>query len=201
MAHKQRILPTQQRAVQMRRALLDAALHLLGERGAAGLTTTAIVERAHVSTGTFYRYFNDKAEIVTALRDEAVAAVDRDLREAVVRALDLDLPDAVREIVSTLVAGFEEHGPVVLAVVDAQPGGINANVLPEIERDLFHLAAVIPRRHLPGVPPERLEALVFMTMGVVVATSLRIALFRPPGSDREALVDVATSMLVAGLRS
>ena len=106
MAQRQRIRPTQQRAVQMRRALLDAALHLLEERGAERLTTTAIVERAHVSTGTFYRYFNDKAEIITALRDEAVAAVDRDLREAVVRALDLGLEDAVREIVRTLVDGF-----------------------------------------------------------------------------------------------
>ncbi|WP_435743950.1 TetR/AcrR family transcriptional regulator [Nocardioides sp. SYSU DS0663] len=201
MAQKQRARPTQRRAVEMRRTLLDATLHLLAERGAERLTTTAIVERAHVSTGTFYRYFNDKAEIITALRDEAVAAVDRDLRDAVVRALDLDLEGAVREIVVTLVDGFERHGPVVAAMVDAQPGGSNANVLPEIERDLFQVAAVIPRRHLPGASPERLEALVFMTMGVVVATCLRIALHRPPEVDRAELVEVATAMIVAGLRS
>lgn len=197
----QRVRPRQDRAEQTRRGLLDATLVLLDGRGYERLTTTAIVEQAHVSTGTFYRYFDDKADILVALRDEAVRAISDDLMVSVVGALDADVQAAMRSIVLTLVDGFERHRPVMLAMVNQMPAGNNANVLPEIESDLHQLASLLPRRHRPDLAPERLEALVFMTMGVLVSTCLRIALQRPDGVDRDELVDLAVSMLVAGLGS
>ncbi len=199
MAQKQRIRPSQGRAVQMRRDLLDSTLHLLAVSGAESLTTTAIVEHAHVSSGTFYRYFNDKAEILGVLRDEAVEAITSDLMAGVVRAIELDLDDAVREVVLTLVDAFERHRAVILAMVNAMPAGSNANVLPEVESRLFQLASVLPRRHRPELTSDQLDAVVFMTMGVLVSTCLRIALQRPPGSSREGLVDLAAAMITAGL--
>jgi AcrR family transcriptional regulator len=199
-AQKQRIRPTQDRAKRMRRDLLDATLHLLGTSGAESLTTTAIAERAHVSSGTFYRYFNDRAEILGVLRDEAVEAITSDLMAGVVRAIDLDLDAAVREVVLTLVDAFERHRAVILAMVNAVPAGSNANVLPEVESRLFQLASVLPRRHFPDLPEERLEAQVFMTMGVLVSTCLRIALMRPHAVSRDELVDITTAMITGGLR-
>nr|WP_227464402.1 TetR/AcrR family transcriptional regulator [Nocardioides lijunqiniae] len=185
----------------MRRDLLDSTLHLLAARGAEALTTTAIAEHAHVSSGTFYRYFNDKAEILGVLRDEAVEAITSDLMAGVVRALDLDLDAAVREVVLTLVDAFERHRAVILAMVDAMPAGSHANVLPEIESQLFQLASVLPRRHFPDLSPERLEAQVFMTMGVLVSTCLRIAVTRPREVPRDELVDIAVAMVTGGLRA
>jgi AcrR family transcriptional regulator len=198
---RQRARPTQQRAAETRRGLLDAALAVLDKQGWERLTTSAIVERAHVSTGTFYRYFDDKADILTVLRDEAVRAISDDLMVTVVGALDVDVETAMRSVVVTLVDGFERHGAVILAMVNQMPAGPNANVLPEIEADLHQLASLLPRRHRPDLAPARLEALVFMTMGVLVSTCLRIALQRPAGVDRDELVDVAVSMLAAGLGS
>lgn len=200
MAQRQRIRPTQQRAVRMRRDLLDATVQLLEEVGSERLTTSAIVEHAHVSSGTFYRYFDDKAGILEVLRQEAVTEIAADLMAGVARALDQDLREAVREVVATLTDALERHAPVILAMVDAVPSGTQSNVMPEIEAGLVNLARVIPMRHLPGVSPERLEALVFVTMGVTQASCLRIALQRPPGSSREELIDIATDMLTAGLR-
>lgn len=199
MAQKQRILPTQSRAVQMRRTLLDATVQLLERPGGRPLSTTAIVERAHVSSGTFYRYFNDKAEILTVLRDEAVAAIKADLMSAVVTALDLDQEDALHLVVESLVAAFERHRAVIGAVVEQLPAGPNANVLPEIEADLHQLASLLPRRHRPDLSADRLEAVVFLTMGVLVSTCLRIALHLPAEVDRDELVDLATRMLSVGL--
>ncbi|GEP32970.1 hypothetical protein NSZ01_07380 [Nocardioides szechwanensis] len=201
MAQKQRIRPSQGRAVQMRRDLLDSTLHLLSVSGAESLTTTAIVERAHVSSGTFYRYFNDKAEILGVLRDEAVEAITSDLMAGVVRAIDLGPDEAVREVVLTLVDAFERHRAVILAMVNAMPAGSNANVLPEIEARLFQLAAVLPRRHRPELTAAQLDAVVFMTMGVLVSTCLRIALQRPPDTSRDDLVDLAVAMIAAGLQA
>lgn len=165
------------------------------------MTTTAIVREAHVSSGTFYRYFNDKAEIIEVLRDEAVSAINADLMAGVARAIDLDLEDAVAEVLRSLVVALEQHAPVVSAMVDAMPSGTQSNVLPEIEASLVQVARVIPLRHLPGLAPERLDALVFVLMGVTLASCLRIALHRPEGSTREELLEVATAMLTAGLRA
>lgn len=199
MVQRQRARPLQERAVAMRRTLLDATLHLLESSGSARLSTTAIVQHAHVSSGTFYRYFNDKAEILLVLRDEAVASISDDLMVGVVRALDLPVDQAMRVVVETLVTGFERHGAVMQAIVEQLPAGNNANVLPEIEADLHQLASLLPRRHRPDLAPAELEAVVFLTMGVLVSTCLRIALQRPPEVDREHLLDLTARMLVTGL--
>ncbi|MCL2544050.1 MAG: TetR/AcrR family transcriptional regulator [Nocardioidaceae bacterium] len=199
MAQRQRARPRQDRAVQTRRLLLDTAERILDQHGAAGLTTSAVSRAAHVSSGTFYRYFNDKDELLTTLRDEAVHAISDDLMVSVVDALDDDLDVALRHVVTTLVDGFERHHGVMLAMVDRMSGGANANVLPEIEANLHQLASLLPRRHLPGLPDDRLEAVVFMLMGVLVSTCLRIALQRPADVDRDHLVALAVAMVRAGL--
>lgn len=200
MAQRQRARPRQERAVQTRRLLLDSAVDILDRHGIDRLTTTAVIERAHVSSGTFYRYFNDRAELLAVLRDEAVRAISDDLMVSVVDALELDLDDALRRVVVTLVDGFERHRGVILAMVSQLPAGNNANVLPEVEAQLHHLATLLPRRHLPGLEPDRLEGVVFMLMGVLVSTCLRIALGRPDGVDRAQLIDLTVAMIGAGLK-
>ncbi|KRC56730.1 MULTISPECIES: TetR/AcrR family transcriptional regulator [unclassified Nocardioides] len=200
MAQKQRALPRQVRAVQTRRLLLDTAVRILDQHGADRLTTTAVIERSHVSSGTFYRYFNDRNELLEVLRDEAVRAISDDLMVSVVDALELDLDAALRLIVVTLVDGFERHRGVITAMVNQMPAGNNANVLPEIEGDLQRLASLLPRRHRPDLPPEQLEGVVFMLMGVLVSTCLRTALARPDGVDRDQLVDLTVAMIGAGLK-
>lgn len=134
------------------------------------------------------------------LREEAVRAISDDLMVGVVDALELDLDDALRLVVVTLVDGFERHRGVVAAMVNQLPAGNNANVLPEIEGDLHRLASLLPRRHRPDLAPDQLEGVVFMLMGVLVSTCLRIALGRPPEVDRAQLVDLTVAMIGAGLR-
>lgn len=200
MAQRQRARPRQERAVQTRRLLLDTAVAILDREGIDRLTTTAVIERSHVSSGTFYRYFNDRAELLAVLRDEAVRAISDDLMVSVVDALELDLDAALHLVVRTLVDGFERHRGVILAMVSQLPAGNNANVLPEIEAQLHNLATLLPRRHLPGLDPDQLEGVVFMLMGVLVSTCLRIALGRPEGVDRDQLVDLTVAMIGAGLK-
>jgi AcrR family transcriptional regulator len=186
--------------VQTRRLLLDTAVRILDRDGLDRLTTSAVIRDAHVSSGTFYRYFNDRTELLAVLREEAVHAISDDLMVSVVDALELDLDAALRMVVVSLVDGFERHRGVITAMVNQTPAGSNANVLPEIEADLHRLASLLPRRHRPDLAPEQLEAVVFMLMGVLVSTCLRIALARPDGVDRDALVDLTVAMIGAGLR-
>lgn len=89
--------PRQKRATATFEAIVEAAAHILREKGAKELTTNAIAVRAGASIGSLYQYFPDKRAIVRAL-------VEREFRriEAARPALiDGDGPKA--EIVRAIV--------------------------------------------------------------------------------------------------
>ncbi|MBS0222730.1 MAG: TetR/AcrR family transcriptional regulator [Proteobacteria bacterium] len=60
--------PRQARSRATTDAVLDAAAHILGERGWAGLTTNAVAEVAGVSIGSLYQYFPNKLALIEAVR-------------------------------------------------------------------------------------------------------------------------------------
>lgn len=63
-------VPTQDRAIRTRAALVDAARVEFSSRGYAATTAKSIAERAGVAVGSFYQYFRDKD---AALRELAEA--------------------------------------------------------------------------------------------------------------------------------
>ena len=73
--------PGQQRAVETRQRLLDAAARVFSQYGYAAGTTNRIAEAAGHSIGSLYQYFPNKdailAELVTAHARDGVAAVER----------------------------------------------------------------------------------------------------------------------------
>jgi AcrR family transcriptional regulator len=67
-ASAMRKVPRQARSQATTDALLDAAAHILGDRGWAGLTTNAVAEVAGVSIGSLYQYFPNKLALIEAVR-------------------------------------------------------------------------------------------------------------------------------------
>lgn len=63
-----RKVPQQARSRATIDAILQAAAHILGERGWEGLTTNAVAEAAGVSIGSLYQYFPHKLALVEAVR-------------------------------------------------------------------------------------------------------------------------------------
>lgn len=63
-------LPTQDRALRKRAALLAAALCEFSESGFETATAKSIAARAGVATGTFYQYFENKNDILCVLAAE-----------------------------------------------------------------------------------------------------------------------------------
>ncbi|MFN8150796.1 MAG: TetR family transcriptional regulator [Solirubrobacterales bacterium] len=179
----------------MRAAILHSAAQLL-ERGEE-VNTRAIAEETHVSIGTVYRYFNDREEIIGILLEDATQRIYGDLTAAVGAALDLEPDDATLLIVESLTASFERHAPILREIFGR--GGDPA-LQERAERTLAALARVLPARHRPDLSPAELDDLVFVTMGFTANGCLRIALQRPPGADRQAMVEVTARMLSASLR-
>jgi len=79
------------------------------------------------------------------------------------------------------------------------PAYLNHTAMDEIERSLLPLGSAIPGRARPDLDADQLQDLVFVTMGVTSSACLRIALQRPTGSDRDAMVALTARMLAAAL--
>src|SRR3954465_9962216 len=64
----------------LRHALIQAGLKLLGEHGAAGLSLRAAAELAGVSHAAPYRHFRDKNALVAAIAEEGYKLLTRSMR-------------------------------------------------------------------------------------------------------------------------
>src|SRR5258707_770154 len=64
----------------LRRALIQAGLKLLGESGVAGLSLRAAAELAGVSHAAPYRHFRAKNELVAAIAEEGLKLLTRSMQ-------------------------------------------------------------------------------------------------------------------------
>src|SRR5580693_565532 len=73
----------------LRRVLIDAALQLVEEGGAEGLSVREAARRAGVSPGAPFRHFSSRAALMTAVAEEAQrrfrAEIEAALKEAPAR--------------------------------------------------------------------------------------------------------------------
>jgi AcrR family transcriptional regulator len=84
----------------LRRALLDAALALAAERGAAGVTLREAARIAGVSQTAPYRHFADKQAMLAAVAEEGFHLFDEEIRHALATAA----PDPTTQLVCLGVA-------------------------------------------------------------------------------------------------
>lgn len=74
--------PKQRRSIATVGFILDAAAHILEERGLENYTTNAIAERAGISIGSCYQYFPSKEAITVALIARETAQLANELEQA-----------------------------------------------------------------------------------------------------------------------
>lgn len=72
--------PLGAKAARTRARLLRAARDVFADRGYQASSVGAITERAQVGAGTFYQYFRDRSDVLTALVAEGVVQALADIR-------------------------------------------------------------------------------------------------------------------------
>lgn len=184
----------------MRKHLLTSTYELLERRSTVRPSTTALAEHAHVSIGTVYRYFPDMDALIDELRLAAVHAITTSLSTAIGRAMDQEPADAMATVVESLTAAFEKHAAVlrVSYTSDESEFGLAWTA---IEGPLRPLGRIIPARLRPDLDDAALDDLVFIIMGATASLCSRIALLRPPESDRSRMITIAARMLLAAVET
>ena len=179
--------------------ILAAATRVLETRGYTGMSTNRVAEEAGVSVGSLYRYFADKDEIVAALRARSTADIMETLTAAMAHAGALPPRAAIRSILEALVGALQRHRALTAALVAEVPLGAQSNVLPEVERQLAHVARMFVALHAPHLDRLEADARIHLALGVALSTCLRIAVDPPLGIAEDRLLDLAADLLDAGL--
>ncbi len=197
MSSSGRSLPVQKRSQQSINEILDSTAQLLDRDGYHAVSTNQIAKNAHVSIGTVYRYFADKDAIIVALRARTEDDIMRRLVAALAEGLSLDMVTGARHVLSALVDALEDHRGVMGAVINDLPLGSQSNVLPGIEEHLYHIARLALLHHYPHLPDTAVDEILYLGMGMMLQLALRIAIDRPAGMTKEALLDRAAMLAVS----
>jgi AcrR family transcriptional regulator len=113
--------PQQARSRATIDAILDAAAHILGERGWAGLTTNAVADVAGVSIGSLYQYFPNKLSLIEAVRrrhfDDVLAVLRAAADEKVARV------QRVAALVDGMIAVHSRYPAAHRVLLEESPRG------------------------------------------------------------------------------
>ena len=99
-------VPKQQRSIEKKQRIKDAAIKLMSEKGYHSTSSNEIAKEAEVSIGTFYSYFKDKKELYA----ELVADVYNMVLEPVdfgTLPEDMSIEDTVYMYISFVFKGHE----------------------------------------------------------------------------------------------
>ena len=97
----------EERKEATRRAIVDAALHLLEERSFSGLSLREVTREAGIVPAAFYRHFDSMEALGLVLIDESFRALRDMLRGA--RAGKLDPSRIIESTVDILIAGVNDR--------------------------------------------------------------------------------------------
>lgn len=183
----------------LRAALIDAALALIGEKGATGFTIAEAARRAGVSAAAPYRHFRDRDDLIAAAAADGFARFADRLQAA----WKDGGPGPLRatEALGRAYLDFARDEPAYFAVIfEAEPeasgeAGLRAfGVLEQAAEALLALAPEADR------PPARLVACHLWSIAHGVA-----GVFARPGGARapfspEDMLDSALMIYLRGLR-
>ena len=114
--------------------LEQAALELYTEQGFDQTTVAEIAERADLTERTFFRYFADKREVLFWGQHALTELVTTSIAEAPDSASPLDAVGHALQAVGAIFDGRHEHARRRQAIIDANPG--------LQERELIKLASL-----------------------------------------------------------
>lgn len=163
-----------ERKLQTRRALLDAALDLMeGDKSIASLSLREITRAVGVVPAAFYRHFPDVESLGLALVDEAMGSLRQMIREA--RETPLPPEHIIRRSVETLARNVHAHRRHFRFIAREMYGG-NSAVRERIRREIqsFTSELALDLGRLPWLKDWSAEDLQ-MIAGLMVNAMVSIA--------------------------
>jgi AcrR family transcriptional regulator len=182
---------------ERREHLLDVAAQLVVEEGIDAVTMEGIATRAGVSKGLGYAYFRNRDELVLALYDREVRALDERVAKAIAGAHSLE--GKVSATLTEWFAHLYERGEIVGTLTRAQPshGPVNDR-RHERQRALEKFWTGLVLAEYPSIPKNIARAMAAATIagaGGMLETWIRRK------ASRTELIPAYTAFVMGGLRA
>jgi TetR/AcrR family fatty acid metabolism transcriptional regulator len=141
-----------QPAVDKRRLILDAAVHVFARQGFHTCRVSDIADEARVAYGLVYHYFKSKDEILDTLFLERWDVLLRAIAE--VDAQEIPPRDKLHAIASFIVESYR-HDPdlmkVIIVEVTRAANTFGRTHLPHIRQAYVQIAAIVERAQREGI--------------------------------------------------
>jgi len=196
----------QERARRSYQALLDAAAELFAQQGYDAVGTPEIAQRAGVSVGTFYRYFDDKHEVYLEIMRRTIVAAYNETLERLVpeRFVGLARHETISEACRVLFDHVLARPELTRSFMEMS---LRDDAVAELRRAFEQLACqqlaaliatITPREHVPDP-----DASAYVIYGAAMQAAYGLAVYLVPTAlDRErvhtALVSVIERALFPG---
>ncbi|MEX2477966.1 MAG: TetR/AcrR family transcriptional regulator [Gracilimonas sp.] len=122
---------------QRRDQILNAAIELIGEQGFESTTMDEIAERAELSKGTLYLYYNDKATLHQAIKKRGLKFLHERFLEIIQQ--DLSGAELVKEMMHTFLNLITENTTFTKAMMLFENSNENDTESHQVVEDCTHL--------------------------------------------------------------
>ncbi|MGB1699007.1 MAG: TetR/AcrR family transcriptional regulator [Nannocystaceae bacterium] len=152
-------------------AILEATAQILGSDGAPGLSTNRIAQRAGVSVGTLYQYFEDKEAILRLMCERHVATMRDAVTTQLARAEGTTLETGTRAILEALLHAQTEHRTVNRLLQERVPHLIGVAHLDQIHAMLGTLVREGLAQRVDALRRVDLDLATFLIVNAVFGVS------------------------------
>lgn len=144
----------QQRTIESRKKLLDAAYHLFVEKGYYNTNTKEIARHAGISIGNFYNYYQDKCEIYCALLEVYIADSCRAIQELADQLAELKSHSAYQDFLTPYLRELLNRTADTKkffddSVVIARESALVQSVLSRAEKEIIAILEMFLKKRYP----------------------------------------------------
>jgi len=186
-----RTSPRQRRSQESVNAILDAAEALIQEQGQISFTAGELAERAEMSVGRIYYWFNDIPAVVTALAERLrLQLADRvaSLRSV---AVDTPTPEVVHQMTAALCDHVDVHPALITICFIAGEHDYGA----VLRSDMSGVSRRLAAARIVDVTEEELDVIAMAVSGLQMGVLRQY--ITAPQELRSKLRDELANMLIA----
>lgn len=191
--------PRQARSRQMVDALLQAAAEVIAEQGLAHTTTNHVAERAGVSIGSLYQYFESKDALIEALMAQQESELVAAVQVPFASLLDADLRTFTRAALEAVFELFERKRGLYLELARGWYHARTMRTVRTLESLTTEALRLYLIRHHRELRHDNLPAALYVAFSSAVFTGIRYLSDPPPHLRRQDVLEQLTDLVVGHL--
>ena len=191
--------PQQKRSRQMVDSLIEATAKAVIEKGLDGLTTHYIADKAGVSVGSLYQYFDDKEAMLEALIDKLTNEIVQSLHNLPMSRSG-DLQANVEVFIQFGFSLLNARNGLYLELVRNWQSLPTNRVIDTLQQSFMELSRLYFLMHYQDTPIKDLPARIFIIANSVMFTMMRYIEQPPMFVSQQEVIDGLTDMVVGYLQ-